>query len=232
LGDSLKFIIATSKNWRPGLPQNVSRRTGSQVSLISESSDLTRDHLDKIGATRIFFPHWSTIIPSEIYERYECIIFHMTDLPFGRGGSPLQNLIARGIAETKISAFRCVKELDAGPVYLKAPLSLDGTAQEIYVRASKVVEEMIVAIIQNQPEPQEQSGEVVVFQRRKKEDGNIAGLTSLEKAYDYIRMLDAEGYPRAFIETDNFRFEFSNSSIKNDKLLADVIVKPRSNEKP
>ena len=31
----------------------------------------------------------------EIHENYKCIIFHMTDLPFGRGGSPLQNLISR-----------------------------------------------------------------------------------------------------------------------------------------
>jgi len=28
----------------------------------------------------------------------------MTDLPFGRGGSPFQNLIARGIYDTKIIA--------------------------------------------------------------------------------------------------------------------------------
>ena len=48
----------------------------------------------------------------------------MTDVPFGRGGSPLQNLISRGIYETKISAFRCVAEMDAGPVYPKRPFSL------------------------------------------------------------------------------------------------------------
>jgi methionyl-tRNA formyltransferase len=228
----MTYVIATSKNWRSELAQNVAMRAGVQAETIREAGDLTKDYLDKIGASCIFFPHWSTIIPPEIYEKYECIVFHMTDLPFGRGGSPLQNLIVREISETIITAFRCVKELDAGPVYLKTPLSLDGTAQEIYVRASKVVEDMIVAIIQKQPEPQEQSGEVVIFKRRRKEDGNIAGLKSLRKTHDYIRMLDADGYPRAFIETDYFRFEFSNSSIIDDKLSVDVIVKPKSNEKP
>jgi methionyl-tRNA formyltransferase len=121
--------------------------------------------------------------------------------------------------------------LDAGPIYLKSPLSLEGTAQEIFVRASKIIEEMIVTIIQDQPEPYEQSGEVVVFKRRKKDDGNIADLKSLKQVHDYIRMLDAEGYPSAFLETDHFRFEFSNSSIKNDKLVADVIAKSKCNEK-
>ena len=47
----------------------------------------------------------------------------MTDLPYGRGGSPLQNLIVRGHKHTMISAIKCVKELDAGPIYLKKPLT-------------------------------------------------------------------------------------------------------------
>jgi methionyl-tRNA formyltransferase len=65
----------------------------------------------------VFFAHWSWKIPRAVYEAHECVIFHMTDVPFGRGGSPLQNLISRGIYETKLSALRCVEEMDAGPVY-------------------------------------------------------------------------------------------------------------------
>ena len=35
----------------------------------------------------------------------------MTDLPYGRGGSPLQNLIIRGFESTKISAIEFKMEL-------------------------------------------------------------------------------------------------------------------------
>ena len=49
----------------------------------------------------------------------------MTDLPYGRGGSPLQNLIVRGHKETKISAIKVVKELDAGPVLSSLELMLN-----------------------------------------------------------------------------------------------------------
>lgn len=55
----------------------------------------------------------------------------MTDLPYGRGGSPLQNLIKRNIENTKISAIKVVKDLDAGDIYLKRDLNLNGTADEI-----------------------------------------------------------------------------------------------------
>ncbi len=34
-------------------------------------------------------------MPREIFENWACVVFHMTDLPYGRGGSPLQNLIVR-----------------------------------------------------------------------------------------------------------------------------------------
>ena len=54
----------------------------------------------------IFFIHWSKIIDKEIFEKYLCIQFHTSDLPFGRGGSPVQNLIALGFKKTKITAFK------------------------------------------------------------------------------------------------------------------------------
>jgi methionyl-tRNA formyltransferase len=119
----MKYIVASSKVWsRIPMAELLSKRTGQEFIQLSQESNLSIDYLDKIKPKYIFFPHWSYIIPSEIYERYECVIFHMTDLPFGRGGSPLQNLISRKIYETRVSALRCVKELDAGPIYLKRPL--------------------------------------------------------------------------------------------------------------
>ena len=148
----------------------------------------------------------------------------MTDLPFGRGGSPLQNLIARGIDETKISALKCVEEIDAGPIYLKRPLSLHGAADEIYLRASKIIEEMIVEIIDDSLIPHSQTGDPVFFQRRKPEQGNLLEARSLEELFDLIRMLDAEGYPHAFININDKRLEFSRAKLSPDGILADVKI--------
>jgi methionyl-tRNA formyltransferase len=76
-----------------------------------------------------------------------CVVFHMTDVPFGRGGSPLQNLIARGIYETRLSALRCEAEVDAGTVYLKRSLSLHGLGEEIFMRAADAMAPMISEIV-------------------------------------------------------------------------------------
>ncbi len=61
--------------------------------LIDDKDNFNPAFLKAHQVNKIFIPHWSYIILPEIYLNYECIVFHMTDLPYGRGGSPLQNLL-------------------------------------------------------------------------------------------------------------------------------------------
>ena len=193
------YVIASSKSWNKDLPASLHAATGQRFHLISDPAEITVEYLTELSPCYVFFPHWSHIIPVSVFQSFECVIFHMTDLPFGRGGSPLQNLIARGIYETKISALKCIEEVDAGPIYLKRSLSLHGAAEEIYLRASKIIESMIVEIIKTTPQSIVQIGEPTFFKRRKPEQGNLLDAGSLDQAFDLIRMLDADGYPHAFI---------------------------------
>lgn len=219
------FILLTEKKWHDSLFENLSRLENFNWTRISQKSDFNLEKLDAIKPEIIFIPHWSYIIPDNIFEKYTCIVFHMTDLPYGRGGSPLQNLICNGFEQTKISAIKVVKELDAGDVYLKKTLSLHGTAQEIFLRTVPIIEQMIGEIITNPLLTESQKGEIVIFKRRKKEDGNILKLETLKQVYDYIRMLDCEGYPNAYLEIENFRLEFSRASFKDDQIInADVRI--------
>lgn len=224
----MNIIIAAVHKRYDSIVDGVAKIPGISVASINDPAELNLENIKSITPQYIFFPHWSWRIPVEIIKEFECIIFHMTDLPYGRGGSPLQNLIARGVSETRLSAFRCTEEFDAGPVYLKENLSLFGTADEILLRAVNVVEGMVKHILSNDITPVDQEGEVTIFPRRTTEDGNISKLVSLESVFDYIRMLDGEGYPPAYIETENLIFEFSRASFKSDSVLADVrIIKKR-----
>lgn len=223
------IIIVSNKAWHRKYVDEVSVRTNAPVVYIDQKEKVTYEYLKQFEPRYIFFPHWSYIIPSEVFENFQCVIFHMTDLPFGRGGSPLQNLIERGIYETKLSAIRCAKELDGGDVYMKVPLSLWGTAEEIYLRAAELTKELMVLIAKENIMPVPQVGEPVVFKRRNPEQGNISNLTSLEKVFDYIRMLDADGYPHAFAEIGKLRFEFERASLKDGFINADVKITLKEN---
>lgn len=220
----MQYVIAANRPWYNDFAERLALRTSHEFVVINTKSELTLARLQSIQPRYIFFPHWSYKIPAEIFEAYESVIFHMTDVPFGRGGSPLQNLIARGIYDTKISALKCVEEVDAGPVYLKKAFSLHGTAEEIYLRAAVVVEDMIAEMVTNEPVPHEQQGEIVRYERRKPEDSDISRLAELTELFDHIRMLDADGYPKAFLETENMRFEFQRPALKQGKVVADVII--------
>jgi len=198
---------------------------GVSVHRINFQTELNVALLSSLQPDYIFFPQWNRIIPEEIFANFNCVMFHMTDLPFGRGGSPLQNLIVRGYRETMLSAFKCDGGIDSGPVYLKRPLSLDGTAEEIFERAIPVISDMIREIVESDPVPVQQQGEVTRFKRRKPEDGDIANLATVPDVYDYIRMLDAKGYPSAFLETDALKFDFSKAVLNNDEVIAEVKIK-------
>lgn len=216
--------MATSKVWKQDMLEKLNARSNFEFVPIFNPKELNLKKITPIDPQYIFFPHWSHRIDPEIYKKFECIIFHMTDLPFGRGGSPLQNLIARGIYKTKISALLCVEEMDAGPIYLKKPLSLHGSAKDIFLRASNIIEDMIIEILETSPKPKPQKGTVTTFKRRNPEQSDLSSAKSLTEIFDTIRMLDAKGYPNAFLNMGYFKIEFAGASKKINQVLADVRI--------
>ena len=218
------YILVTNKSWYDTVYLNLKRHIEGNWTRINTKEELTYNNLKEINPDWIFIPHWSDIIPTEIYTNFKCVVFHMTDLPYGRGGSPLQNLIEKGHKETVISAINVESGLDTGDVYLKYPLSLEGTATDIFKRAADVIEKMIEKIIETNPIPKKQEGEVIVFKRRKPEQSNIENLETINQVYDFIRMLDCEGYPHAYLETKYFKIEFNKASYNNETINANVRI--------
>jgi len=221
----MRFLVVTIKSWNV---ENFLRLTAEDKNnewhLITDKDDFNIKKVQEINPKLIFFPHWSWIIPKEIYEKYECVVFHMTDLPYGRGGSPLQNLIVRGHKSSKLSVLKVAGELDAGPIYTKRDLDLSGTAEDILKRVSDVTFSVIKEMANKDNIAIPQQGEIVKFARRKPEDGDLSVLVEIEKVYDYIRMLDAEGYPLSFLEKNNLRLEFKEAKLLDGKLEAKVFI--------
>ena len=230
------IIIVTIKEWNILNYHEIKKKFNIyNFYLITNKNDLNINNISSFNPKYIFFPHWSWIIPQEIYQTYECIIFHMTDLPFGRGGSPLQNLIIREIYDTKISAIKVNHTLDAGDIYLKENFNITtGSAEEIFIKISYIVfHKMIPKFFLKKLIPQKQQGVTTIFKRRNSKDSNIYDIKnmSLNKLYDFIRMLDADTYPKAFIKIDNIKIEFFNIKRKNGKLIAECNIEEIINKK-
>jgi methionyl-tRNA formyltransferase len=83
---------------------------------------------------------------------------------------------------------------------------------------------MIEDIVRKEMTPVAQKGKAVHFKRRTPPESEVRNPASLEELYDFIRMLDAEGYPRAFLHQSGMRFEFSRPALYDGRIVADVTI--------
>lgn len=222
------IVVVGSHEWSANFFKELKLLCDNDFSFVTEPSELVKLVQEHSNIERIFFPHWSFMVPQEIVSKFECIGFHMTDLPYGRGGSPLQNLILRGFTTTTMCALRYNDKIDDGPVYCRRTLSLNGSAAQIFERAALIMADMAREIIHNNLQAIPQSGKPVFFKRRNPTESEITSqrLNSIEDLYNFIRMLDAPGYPRAFFNAEFSTFEFSDAVMDEDGELR-VTIKRR-----
>lgn len=220
----LLYIVAASKPWHKSVFEDRHKALGGEWRFVESIVELDAAlHQDK--PRFIFFMHWNWIVPKSVVLSHECVCFHMTDLPFGRGGSPLQNLIIRGATETKLTALRMVEALDAGPVYGKRHLNLNGSAEAIYLRAAALSWDLVEWIVRVEPQPIPQCGAVTLFRRRVPAESVLPDTGTVPTLYDFIRMLDAPTYPKAFLEYGCFRIELYDAHLQGDQIEARVRIR-------
>ena len=216
----MKFIIITKKKW----DSNNFKKLNKNI-LVLDKVNLIK--IKKIDPKIIFFIHWSKFVSKSIFEKYLCIQFHSSNLPVGRGGSPIQNQILLNIKNTKISAFKVSKKLDSGPICLQDNLSLQGNALDILKRMETKSIQMIKKIIKEKNLVfKKQKGKPSFFKRRRPSESkiNVNKTRTINKLYDFLRMLDAPDYPNAFIELNKFKFTFNDIKINKDEIDAKVEI--------
>ena len=198
-----KYVLVDSKGWfEPIYLGTLSEN--KKFYIINKKEDLNYEKLNDLSPKYVFFLHWNWKVDSKIHENFKCILFHTAPLPFGRGGSPIQNLILLGFKSSPVCAIKMIEEIDAGPIYLKEEVSLEGNLDEIFKRISKVISKMINKICsckELNPTFQEDKNSVN-FKRLTKDDNRLDFSSSLEHLYNQIRMVDGFDYPRAYIEKE------------------------------
>jgi len=201
----LKIIICNSNNWFTIKNKD---SFNFKYKLIHDKDELTLDYLESYEPDYIFFVHWNWIVDENIYSKYESIVFHTAPLPYGRGGSPIQNLILNGIKSSPVCALKMTGDIDAGPIYLKKEISLLGSLSEIFFRINNVVNSLIIEIIDEDIIPVDQEGTPYNFKRLTQKDNQLKSNLTLNEIYDRIRMLDHKDYPNAYIINEGIKYEF------------------------
>lgn len=194
---------------------------------ISKKKELNLSFLKKLNPYIIFFPHWSYLVDKMIVKNFLCIGFHSTPLPYGRGGSPIQNMIIRGHKKTKICALKLDEGFDTGKIFIKKNVTLNGSGKEIFIRIYNKIIPMIMQLSNKLPKQKNQVGKIVFFKRRKAIQSQIIKIKNLNRLYDFIRMLDIneKNFPNAYLKNDFFHFAITNVRKLSNKLIGKVTIK-------
>ena len=196
----------------------------AEVTRIATQEDLLGCLTEQVEFDLVFIAHWRWMIPQEVLSTWRCVGFHTSPLPLGRGGSPIQNQILRGVYDSQVCAFRPTGEMDAGDVYLRRPICLkSGSIAEIFDLVARQSAEMAKEILLTDPTPEPQSGIPSTYERLKPSDSELSlgGLTP-RQVYDRIRMVDGLDYPRAFQIEQDWVLEFTDARLQGEEVQATV----------
>ena len=217
----MRIVIACSNSWFQACLDTLKV---DELLKISTKEELNLEVLDDFQPDFVFFPHWSWLVDEEIYRAHRCVLFHTAPLPYGRGGSPIQNLIIEGFQECPLCALEMTGEMDAGPIIASELVSLQGSLREILHRINQIVNKLIVKIVNENPIPVPQIGKPKVFRRLSGADNKIDCDATLEKIFDQIRMLDADGYPNAYLQSGDTRVEFESAQFEGNSIKGSFII--------
>lgn len=191
---------------------------------VFRKEDLRLELLNNFKPDLIFFPHWSWIVDRKIFLNFTCIVFHAAPLPYGRGGSPIQNLIIRGYKKTSVCAIKMKDGIDSGPIYIKKNISLNGSLSDILIRLNTAINYLMIRLIKKLPNPKNQKGKIFKFKRLSLKNNKINLNSDFNHIYNKIRMLDYPSYPSAYISLKKIKIEFSKITKVGENLFCKVRI--------
>ena len=130
------------------------------------------------------------------------IVCHPSDLPKGRGFSPIAWEILKNSNLITFSLFEADENVDNGKIYGKKELQLSGTElnDEIKKKQGEVTYSMILDYVDKYPnnDPYIQEGEPTYYDRRTPDDSELDIKKSIKEQFNIFRIVDNNSYPAFF----------------------------------
>lgn len=194
------------------------------VSLITEGGDNARfcvRHDEIINVDIVFYIGCIRISPPEILSRAKRnLVVHESDLPQGRGMSPLTWQIIEGKSEIPICLLEAANEIDAGPVIYRDSMHFEGheLIDELrYKQGQSTIDLCRRFLSQNKPASgTEQKGASSVYRRRTPLDSALDPEMTIAEQFDLLRTVDNTRYP-AFFDLNGHRYRLQISKAESDE---------------
>lgn len=156
----------------------------------------------KAGEVAIFLSCEKLVKPEVLKKNKHNLVAHASDLPRGKGWSPMTWQILEGKNKIPISLFEAVDKVDAGEIYEKATIKFEG--HELIGEMQKVlgekINEMILCFLDRYPNIRgvKQTGKESFYSRRRPENSVLSPNKTIAEQFNLLRVVDNKKYPAFF----------------------------------
>ena len=164
---------------------------------------IVRDRADCTGGDFLFLISCHQIIGADVRENYRhTLVIHASDLPKGRGWSPMAWEVLNGADHITVSLLNAEDGVDSGDIWQKRRFDLDGTEllsdlnAKLFETELELMDWALEHCDSTAPEPQ--TGEPSMWPKRTPADSEIDPTKSLTESFDTIRIADPDRFPAFF----------------------------------
>jgi len=178
------------------------------VTLIRSLHNHSGDVLVLISCTEIIHHH----------NFNKMLVIHESDLPRGRGWSPLAWQILEGKSEIIVSMIEAADRVDSGDIIKQEVLVLEGheLADEIHAKSAQVKIKLLEWALNNELEGKAQDGVPSYYRRRGLCDSKIDPYKPLAEQFDLLRICEPR-FP-AFFEHRGHTYQITIRKHENSLL--------------
>lgn len=131
------------------------------------------------------------------------LVVHESDLPNGRGFSPIQWQLLEGKSEIIISLIEVTEDLDRGDIFIQSKMRFNGTElyEEIRNKQAKATKKIINNFLNKFPKftKKKQYGKGSIYPKRKPYNSQLNFKKSIEENFNLLRIGNNDSWPSFFI---------------------------------
>ena len=158
---------------------------------------------------------YSRIVPkNSLLRSKHNLVVHESDLPKGKGWSPLTWQILQGKNEIPIVLFEADEKVDAGKIYIKKLIQFNGTEliSELRQMQAQNTFDLIIEFLCHYnsivKSAYHQRGKESYYPKRSPRDSKLDVNKSLKEQFNLLRVVDNEKYP-AYFEINGVQYILS-----------------------
>jgi methionyl-tRNA formyltransferase len=212
------FLLDLELDWR-AQGHNVVSAHNSQDALASVKL-LMQEAKESNKTCLCFCLSYSKILSAEFRNNFQhTLIVHESDLPGGKGWSPLTWQILEGKKTIPVCLIEAVDRVDSGPIYARETIQLNGheLVDELREAQAKATMNLCTAFVGDFPHSlknaKNQTGDATFYSRRRPEDSQLDPRKSILEQFNLLRIVDNDRYP-AFFDIENRRYHLKVSAVQ------------------